>query len=129
MNSIARNLEQIWLQLRSQNPSRAESLEEVTIAGLRGIVDLRVPLPFPVTVLAGPNGCGKSTVLFALACAYRVPESGPRDFTPTSLFPDFRRQASLGGDELADAHGTTEITFSYRFEDAINDWRAASLLR
>lgn len=31
--------------------------------------------------------------------------------------------------KLADAHGTTEITFSYRFEDAINDWRAASLLR
>lgn len=113
MTSIVRNFEQVWLQLRSQNPSRSDSLEEVTIKGLRGIADLRVPLPFPVTVLAGPNGCGKSTVLFALACAYRVPEASPRVFTPASLFPDFRPDMPTVEADLADAYRDAEITFSY----------------
>lgn len=113
MTSIHRNLEQVWLQLRSQQPSRPDSLEEVTIRGLRGIVDLRVPLPFPVTVLAGPNGCGKSTVLFALACAYRVPHRRPREFTPASLFPDFRPKAATGVENLTDVHREVEITYSY----------------
>jgi len=113
VTSIARNLEQVWPQLRSQNPGRTDSLEEVTIKGLRGIHDLRVPLPFPVTVLAGPNGCGKSTVLFALACAYRVPGAGPRMFTPASLFPDFRPNKPAAADDLADAYRDAEITFSY----------------
>lgn len=114
MNAMQRNLEQVWTQLRSQKPSRTDSLEELTIKGLRGIRDLRVPLPFPVTVLAGPNGCGKSTVLFALACGYRVTEAGPRKFTPTSLFPDFRPKSHNGLEAVADTHpDSIEITYSY----------------
>ncbi len=137
MTPLQRQLEQIWKQLRSQQANRADALVDVTIKGLRGIQDLRVPFPFPVTVLAGPNGCGKSTVLFALACAYQVPgaragdypsdaelivrglspfqASGARagDYTPARLFPDFRAQARAANGAPADAARQAEITFSY----------------
>lgn len=87
-------------------------MEEVQIKELRGIADLRVPLPFPVTVLAGPNGCGKSTVLFALACAYRAPSGRLSDRTPAKLFPDFR-PADQAGQDIGDRRTPVEITFAY----------------
>ncbi|MGD0092594.1 MAG: ATP-binding protein [Planctomycetota bacterium] len=117
---MKKNLEQIWDQLRSQKPSRENYLEEVQLKGLRGIRDLRVSLPFPVTVLAGPNGCGKSTILFALACAYKSlgrPEQALQrqveDRTPTKMFPVFdpRRRDTQG--ELFDIREAVEITFAY----------------
>ena len=36
-----------------------DALTEVRIRKLRGIGDLRLPLEYPVSVLAGPNGCGR----------------------------------------------------------------------
>ncbi len=83
----------------------------VHIQGLRGIEDLRVAFGYPVSVLAGPNACGKSTVLLALACAYRPPHSGPRDFVPSTLFPDFvpRSQRALPSDR----RGGVRIEFDY----------------
>jgi predicted ATP-dependent endonuclease of OLD family len=112
MYPLRRNLEQIWDQLRGQKPSRANSLEDVQIRGLGGIADLRVPLPFPVTVLAGPNGCGKSTVLFAMACAYRPPGQKTSERTPTKLFPDFR-PSKPDAPEVGDRRALVEITFAY----------------
>jgi predicted ATPase len=112
MYALKKNLEQIWDQLRGQKPSRLNSLEEVQVKGLRGIVDLRVPLPFPVTVLAGPNGCGKSTVLFAMACAYRAPSGGITDRSPTRLFPDFR-PSETRAEDVGDRRAAVEITFAY----------------
>lgn len=87
---IERNLRQIWEQLRAKKPQLARFLEDVRLKDLRGISDLRVPFAYPVSVLAGQNGCGKSTVLFALACAYKVPRTGVKAFAPSTLFPDFR---------------------------------------
>ena len=63
-----------------------------------------------MSVLAGPNGCGKSTVLFACACAYRVPGESPRDFTPGNLFPNFTsRQQAVS----SDAPQQTELAFQF----------------
>jgi predicted ATPase len=113
MNGLKRNLETIWSQLRSQKPGRANSLEEIQLKGLRGIKELRIPLPFPVTVLAGPNGSGKSTVLFALACAYQNKKGRERQYTPAALFPDFRPRKTMKEAQLSDAKPQVEIIFSY----------------
>ena len=87
MSLIDRQLREIWDALRAEGAQRRDSLRVTRIKHLRGIRDLRVPFPYPVCVLAGPNGCGRSTVLFACACAYQDPDRGPRDFAPSSLFP------------------------------------------
>lgn len=119
MNPIHRNFEQIWDQLRRQKPNRSDYLEEAQIKGLRGIRDLRIPLPFPVMALAGENGCGKTTVLFALACAYRLPGIKTQDFRPSILFPDFRPRDDRKPPELddiaaiCDERAKTELIFSY----------------
>ena len=109
MALIERQLLEVWDALRSQSMQRADVLTEVRLRNLRGIRNLPVPFSYPVCVLAGPNGCGKSTVLFACACAYRVLGSGPRDYVPTSLFPNF----TGGGTGLQDPTEKTEIEFHY----------------
>ncbi len=109
MALIDRQLREVWDALRGQAIRRNNNLAEVRIRNLRGIRDLRVPFEYPVCVLAGPNGCGKSTVLFACACAYSVPGRGPKDFVPSTLFPDF----TGGSTELRDMPEKTEIEFHY----------------
>lgn len=109
MALLERELSQVWDALRGQSRQRINFLEEVRIRKLRGINDLRVPFDYPVSVLAGPNACGKSTVLFACACAYRVPGRSVRDFSPSSVFPNF-----TGGTTVyQDAQSETELEFHY----------------
>ena len=110
MSLIARELQDVWEALGAGNGHRDDALAEVRIRNLRGIRDLRVPFDYPVCVLAGPNGCGKSTVLFACACAYRVPGRGPREFVPSSLFPNFVNRQQP---EFSDSTLRTEIEFHY----------------
>lgn len=83
-----RNLNQIWDQLRGRKTQYLFFLDRLRIKNLRGISDLTVNFNYPVTVIAGPNGCGKSTVLFSCSCAYRVPDAGLRDFFPSNIFPN-----------------------------------------
>ena len=110
MSLIARELREVWDALRASNGHREDALSAVRIRGLRGMRDLRIPFDYPVSVLAGPNGCGKSTVLFACACAYQVPGGSPRDFAPGSLFPDFTsRQQAVA----SDTPQQTRIEFQY----------------
>ena len=111
MTLIAKQFEEVWNALRASSRERLNSLSEVRIRNLRGISDLRVPLEYPVCVLAGPNGCGKSTVLFACAYAYRVPNRGPKEFVPTSLFPNF---TSHQESSLADSQPQTDLEFHRR---------------
>ena len=109
MALLERELSQVWDALRGQSRQRINFLEEVRIRKLRGIDDLRVPLDYPVSVLAGPNACGKSTVLFACACAYRVPGRPVRAFSPSSLFPNFTSSATA----FQDSPVETELEFHY----------------
>jgi predicted ATPase len=46
-------------------------LISLTLNQIRGFKDKTITFDFPVTALIGPNGGGKSTVLGAVACAYR----------------------------------------------------------
>ena len=114
MSLITRQLEEVWKALRASENQRRHVLQEVRLRNLRGIRDLRVPFHYPVSVLAGPNGCGKSTVLFACACAYSVPGHGPKEFVPSSLFPDFTDR--LAG-ALSDTAERTELEFHYLHEN------------
>ena len=73
-------------------------LDEVFLDGIRGINGLRVVFDYPVSVIAGENASGKSTVLLAAACAYKVKGAGSR-FAPSTLFPDFRPEAGSRSDD------------------------------
>ena len=113
MSLIASELEEVWDALRASNGHRDDALAEVRIKRLRGIYDLRFPFEYPVSVLAGPNGCGKSTVLFACACAYDVPGHSSRVFAPGSLFPNFSsRQPTVA----SDAAQQTTLEFHYLYQ-------------
>lgn len=80
-------LQQVWQKLNGKRVPPRPVLRRIRIDQLRGIRDLTVELDFPVCVLAGENGCGKSTVLFAAACAYKPVEgNGAPVYTPNSLF-------------------------------------------
>lgn len=83
-----------WGGLMGKKPHYQEFLDRVIIRNMRGIGELSVPFVYPVSVLAGENCSGKSTVLYALACAYNDPHAGPKTYTPTTLFPDFRPRAA-----------------------------------
>lgn len=102
---LEQELKRIWEQLRAEKSSRDTFLEEVHIRGFRGISDLRVPFSYPVTVIAGANACGKSTVLFSLACGYKK-------YTPATLFPNFRSEHS----NLGDISDRIELSYSYLHE-------------
>ena len=110
MSLITRQLGEVWDALRANHAEWDCRLEDVRIKHLRGIEDLRVPFTYPVSVLAGPNGCGKSTVLFACAAAYHAPDRNVRSFAPSALFPNFRDR--LKG-RLSDQLEHTELAFSY----------------
>lgn len=106
---IERRLRELWLQLQGKKPHLNQFLSEIYVDGIRGIDDLRVNFDYPVSVIAGENSSGKSTVLFAAACAYRVPGAGVRDFVPSTLFPDYRPRAGDRGDEY------NEVTLEYGY--------------
>ncbi len=106
---IKTRLKNLWEQLQGKKPHLPHFLAEINLRGIRGIDGLRVVFDYPVSVIAGGNASGKSTVLFAAACSYKVPGAGVKDFVPSTLFPDYRPK--LGGRE--DEKGEVIIEFDY----------------
>ena len=106
---IERRLEELWRDLQGKKPHLPHFLSEIRLDGIRGFNNLRVVFDYPVSVIAGGNATGKSTVLFAAACAYKVPKAGVRDYVPSTLFPDYRPK--LGGRE--DVRQEVTIEFNY----------------
>ena len=99
----------LWEQLQGKKPHMPHFLDEVGIEGIRGIDNLRVVFDYPVSVIAGGNASGKTTVLFAAACAYKVPGAGVKDYVPSTLFPDYRPK--MGG--RRDQRREVTIEFHY----------------
>ena len=95
---IERRLASLWRQLQGKKPHLPHFLSEIHLQGIRGIDDLRVAFDYPVSVIAGENASGKSTALFAAACAYDVPGATYRQFVPSTLFPDYRPKTGGRGD-------------------------------
>ena len=116
---VERRLRQLWDQLRGKKPHLPHFLSEIRLRGLRGIDNLRVQFDYPVIVIAGGNASGKSTVLFAAACAYKVPGAGVKDFVPSTLFPNYRPK--LGGRE--DARSEIVLKFDYSTPDGRRSMR------
>ena len=87
---IERRFRELWERLQGKKPHLPHFLAEIHLEGIRGVGDVRIRFDYPVSVIAGGNASGKSTVLFAAACAYKVPGAGVRDFVPSTLFPDYR---------------------------------------
>ena len=106
---IERRLQELWGQLQGKKPHFPHFLSEIRLDGTRGIKNLKVRFDYPVSVIAGGNASGKSTVLFAAACAYKVPGAGVKDFVPSTLFPDYRPKKGSRGDH----RNKVELAFEY----------------
>ena len=130
---VERRLRQLWDQLRGKKTHLPHFLSEIRLRGLRGIDDLRVQFDYPVSVIAGGNASGKSTVLFAAACAYKVPGAGVKDFVPSTLFPNYRPKSG----RREDARKEIVIEFDYSTPDGqrsmrwrrVKDWNRSFLGR
>ena len=71
---------------------------------------LKVSLDYPLSsVIAGENASGKSTLLFAAACAYRPPGAKVKDYVPSTLFPDYRPRVGM----RRDTEREIEIAYDY----------------
>ena len=97
---LERRFQDLWGQLQGKKPHLPQFLAGVRLSGIRGIDDLRVVFDYPVSVIAGGNASGKSTVLFAAACAYKVPGAGVKDFVPSTLFPYYRPKSGGREDDM-----------------------------
>ena len=113
---IERRFRGLWEQLQGKKPHLPHFLAEIHLEGIRGIDDVRIKFDYPVSVIAGGNASGKSTVLFAAACAYRVPGAGVKDFVPSTLFPDYRPRVGV----REDPRQVVVIEFDY---SAPRGWR------
>ena len=100
---------ELWNSLRGKKSHMPQFLDEIRLDEIRGIENLTVPFDYPVCVIAGGNATGKSTVLFAAACAYKVTSAGSRDFVPSSLFPAHRPKTGGRQDEQS------KITLEYEY--------------
>ena len=116
---VERQFEAVWSSLQAKKRQMPHFLSEIRLTGLRGLDGLRVIFDYPVSVVAGGNASGKSTVLFAAACAYRVPGAGVRDFVPSTLFPDYR--AKVGG--RRDERSEVVMDFEYSTPDGLRSMR------
>ncbi|MDX2304892.1 MAG: AAA family ATPase [Microscillaceae bacterium] len=104
---------QIWDQLRVKKRLYNNYLDQINIKQLRGIKDLSVTFNYPVTVIAGPNASGKSTVLFTCACAYEPQNANPRNYTPASLFPNLYSSKT---NSFSDKQVETSFEFYYSIQ-------------
>lgn len=115
---------ELWNALRPRIDRMAPVIRDVRIRHLRGIRNLRVPINYPVSVLAGANGCGKSTVLLALACTYRSPDRSGSTLTPNDLFP--RYEPSLGKVRDAPEESSFRVTIDTGDDRAMVEWTRGS---
>ena len=116
---IEQRLASLWNQLQGKKPHLPHFLSEIRLDGIRGFQELRVRFDYPVSVIAGGNATGKSTVLFAAACAYKVPGAGTKDFVPSTIFPNYRPKH--GG--RVDVIEETTMDFTYQTPDGTREMR------
>ena len=116
---IERRLRELWDNLQGKKPHLPHFLSDIYLDGIRGLDNLRVLFDYPVSVIAGGNATGKSTVLFAAACAYKVPGAGIKDFVPSTLFPYYNPKVGDRQDILQ----SITLEFNYQTPDGMRSMR------
>ncbi len=114
---LERRREDLWQRLQGKKRHMPNFLTAIELHGLRGLDDLRVTYDYPVSVIAGGNATGKTTVLFAAACAYDVPGATSRDFVPSTLFPSYSPRVGDRSDDLR------EVSLAFTYITADGDYR------
>ena len=117
-----KKLQDLWDKVKSKQAHMPDFLTEVHLegaghrpVGMRGVRDLRAKFKYPVSVIVGKNGSGKSTVLFAAACAYRAPGANGGEFVPSELFPDYQPRQGTRGDQGVE----TVLHYGYSTPDGL----------
>ena len=118
---IDRRLRNLWNSLLVRKPDMPHFLTGVGLTGIRGCDGLRVRFHYPVSVIVGENGSGKSTVLSAAASAYKVPGAGAKEFVPSTLFPDYQPKSGRHGDPRGEA--IIELVYSTPRGSLYMRWR------
>jgi ABC-type cobalamin/Fe3+-siderophores transport system ATPase subunit len=107
---------------RSTRARRWSPLESITVKGFKAVVEATIPLDI-VTILVGPNGCGKSSVLQAIhwasrAASYVLPKNTKEmiSFERLDYVPSSEPLTTLHKGELKSDTGSTpvEVVFSHR---------------
>lgn len=106
---VDQRLRKLWDSLSAKKPHMPHFLQQIRLRGIRGIRDLLVRFDYPVSVLAGRNATGKSSVLLGAACAYKVLGAGAREYVPSTLFADYRPKTGARRDE----RGQTSLEYGY----------------
>lgn len=90
-----------------------QKLKSLKVRKLKNLIELEIDFSgSPVTAILGPNGNGKSTVLHALACAYRPINNGESHKFSNFFLPN---TDALWNDSYL------EITHSYRDGQTLHD--------
>ena len=94
---IERRLSDLWGQLQGKKPHLPHFLAEIHLEGIRGIDELRIVFDYPVTVVAGGNASGKSTVLFRRSLRLQGAGSGGPGLRPVHSLPGLPAQGRGAG--------------------------------
>lgn len=76
-----------WAAARNGAKGWPQFLEAVYLDGIRGWKSQWVEFRFPVVAIAGENGSGKSTILKAVAAAYRPTGNRPQEASAKEFSP------------------------------------------
>ncbi len=74
------------LEERVKKLNYGQYLPSMRLSNVRSFIDQKINFDFPVTAIIGTNGGGKSTILGAIALAYKSVKPG--DFFPKSNIGD-----------------------------------------
>jgi len=100
-------------------------LKSIVLDGFRGWSGEEVRFEFPVVVVTGENGSGKSTVLKAAATAYAHPGNNKLTYFPGIFFPDTAWETIQAATiSYKISQGTNEKTYHYRKKD--RRWRTST---
>jgi ABC-type cobalamin/Fe3+-siderophores transport system ATPase subunit len=107
---------------RSVRARRWGPLESITVTGFKAVKEATIPLD-SVTILVGPNGCGKSSVLQAIhwaarAASYVLPKNTKEmiSFERLDYVPSSEPLTTLHKGELKSDSGSSpvEVVFTHR---------------